>query len=478
MSRPDKTVGSQRPGWRMSETRRNQLAEPAPAPPRGDPFAALLPAAAWRMPVVWNRLRVPGPPADFTLSGAELTAATPLGRFHRRIVTLLDCAADGGDRLALVDKAIPHAHFDLMLSEASERDKPSPVDVAPLTGRVLWRTGLEFVRFVSDPQIMTAYDLADGALHLALNCDPDTRDRESVQAAKQFHLHLLYWSAGELAQLAGAAETPLHYDAHTRRQLLDPFGFVGARLVTALLRTLDLGLVGAEVLDGDDDAVAAGHRPPGALLRLPGWVVLAEPAFEQLIRRLHRRLTALARLLLAAFTGRGDVPVPWQRHTLRGRDGIATALAALNLPAESAAALDALAAALRDLPPTVLARLRCGSPALRKHLMTLNPPSYALNLFAPGRNRPSAPTAAASAVYLSVQPKLFSGTGGAGLLALDGLPSVRVCRGAGHFSVAQWHRRAALQRAFALHNAERLRGLIGGGYGRVRRFVDCERGWV
>jgi hypothetical protein len=58
-----------------------------------------------------------------------------------------------GDCLALVDKAIPHALFDLMLSEASSQCKPTPVDVLPSTGQLLWRTGLELVRFVSEPGI-------------------------------------------------------------------------------------------------------------------------------------------------------------------------------------------------------------------------------------------------------------------------------------------------------------------------------------
>ncbi len=446
--------------------------------PPPDRFAALLPATALRMPVAWNRLHVPGPPAAFALSGPEIHAATPLERFHRRIVALLECPTDGGDRLALVDKAIPHAHFDLMLSEASDDDKPSPCDVSPLTGRVLWRTGLEFVRFVSDPAVMAARGLAGGALHLALNCDPYTQDRESVQAAKQFHLHLLYWSAAELEQLAGAPERPLQHDPRTRRQLLDPLAFVGARLVTALLQELAPGIPGAVALDCDDEAIVAGHRPPGALLQLPGWEVLADPAFEDLVRRLHGRLTDMAALLRAAFTGDAGVPVPWQRHPLRNRAAIQAALGGLDLSPGLLAALDSLANVLRDLPPPVLARLRRSRPALRKHLLTLNPPSYALNLFSPGRNLPRTPLAAAGLVYLSIQPKLFSGTGGAGLLALDGLPSVRVCRGAGHFDAPQWRRRAALQRAFALHNAEALRGLLGAGCGRVRRFVDYEQGWA
>jgi hypothetical protein len=213
-------------------------------------------------------------------------------------------------------------------------------------------------------------------------------------------------------------------------------------------------------------------------VRLPGWEVLAETAFEDLIRRLHGRLMDTAAELRAAVTGASSVPAPWQRHPPRSGPAIAAALAELRLPPGLLAELGRLTDALRELPQPVLARLRRSTPALRKHLLTLNPPSYALNLFAPGRNRPEAPVAAAGHIYLSVQPKLFSGTGGAGLLALDGLASVRVCRGAGHFSEAEWRRRAAMQRAFALHNAERLRGLIGGGCGPVRRLVDFVQGWA
>lgn len=451
-------------------------------PRESDPLAALLPSAVRHMPVAWDKLCVPGPPAGFGLTPAEIDAPTPLARFHRRLIALLDCGADTGDRLALVDKAIPHAQFDLMLSEVSERDKPSPCDVAPVTGRALWRTGLEFVRFVSQPDVMARFGLADGVLHLALNCDPHTRDRESVQAAKQFHLHLLYWTAAELAPLARGVERVVEHDVRTRRQLLDPLTFAGARLVTALLSDLEVGIAGARLLPGDDDAVATGRRPPGALILLPGWEVLAERAFEDFVRRLHQRLEDAAARLRAAFTGVASVPPKWCRHPLRAAAKVRSALAGLGFPESVLGELELLAGLLRDLPPAVLARLREGTPAARKHLLTLNAPAYAINLFAPSRNQPDAPAATTEAVYLSVQPRLFSGTGGAGLLALDGVPSVRVRRGVGAFDGARWQRRTELQRAFALHNAASTGDLIGAGgpagWGAVRRFVDYEQGWV
>jgi hypothetical protein len=447
------------------------------AAPR-DPFAALIPSAAARMPVAWEQLRVPGAPAGFELTGRELHAAEPLERFHRRTIQLLDCAAGDGDRLVLVDKAIPHARFDLMLSEASPRDKPTPADVLPVTGQALWRSGLEFVRFVSAAEQQQAFGLAGGQLHLALNCDPNTRDRESVQAAKQFHLHLLYWTAAELAPLGQAGRLDALTDSRLRRQLLDPLGFLGARLIAESIADLEIGIPGTELLGCDDDAVMSGLRPPGCLLRLPGWRVLALPAFEDLVRRLHQRLERVGADLLDAFTGRRGPPEPWQRHPLLSLAEIDARVDALDFSSAVRGGLRTLARGLRDLSDRQAAAMRRASPAARRHCMVLNQPCYALNLYSPAVNSPATPLIEAEPLFLIIQTKLFSGIGGAGLLTLGGVPSVRVVRGCGQFSEPDWRRRTDFQRAFAEHNGEALRPLLRGGCAAARRFIDLEQGWV
>ncbi len=445
-----------------------------------DPFAALIPESAARMPVAWDVLRVPGPPAALALTPHEISAATPIDRFHRRTIALLDCAASigTGDRLVLVDKAIPHALFDLMISEASPRDKSTPVDVLPLTGQLLWRTGLELVRFVSEPEHQRAFGLAGGQLHLALNCDPNTADRESVQAAKQFHLHLLYWTATELAALRQPTGLPDEHSLARRRQCLDPLSFLGARVLHAALSDFEFGIADAELLPYDDDGVVDGRRPLGCVIRLPRWQVLELPAFEDMIRRLHQRLAQTGELLLDAFTGHSEPPAPWQRYRLRPAVAIDRRLAALGWSRPLRHGLLTLAAGLRDLSPLQAARLRRASPAARKHCMTLNLPCYALNLSASRPNALNAPLIDADGVDLILQTKLFSGIGGAGLLGLNGIPSVRVVRGQGRFSEADWRRRAAFQRAFALHNSDALRETVGGSCSEVRRLLDLERGWV
>ena len=444
-------------------------------PLRPNRFAGLDPVGLEHMPVAWRQLAIPGPLPAYQLHGVELTHPEPRVRFARRIVACMPCA-DGRDTLALVDKASPHSLFDLMLTEVSAVPKSTPVEVAAATGRALWRTGGNFVRFCSQSQVVNDFGLAGGELHLALNCDPHTVDRESVQAAKQFHLHLLYWTPAALAPLAGAEPLARVRDARLRRQALDPISFLGARLICDALSALDLGLPGAALLPPDAPAVIVGKRPLGCVIALPGWSVLGEPAFEALIRRIHVRLATLAADLLESFTGEREPPPPWQRHPLLPRRDISARILAGPFTSGVRDGLECLAAGLRSLTPRSAARLARASPAVRMDLMTLNHPAYALNLHAP---RPSAHgLAEAPVVHLIIQPRLFSGIGGAGLLTLGGVPSVRVLRGQGTFSLAQWQQRARFQRAFACFNRDAPGADAVTAGLPIRRFVDFERGWV
>ncbi|MBK5970848.1 MULTISPECIES: hypothetical protein [Thiorhodovibrio] len=446
-----------------------------------DPFAQLFPSGIERMPTAWQHLRIPAAPAAFRLRADE-TAGPPEQRFGRRTILTWDCRsaavkASEHDRLALIDKALPHALHDVMLSEVSASPKPAPESVLPITGRLLWRSALEFVRFVSQPGTQRTFGLDGGHLSLAMNCDPCTSDRESVQAAKQFHLHLLYWSDAELKAIAAQQPLAATRDLKERRQLLDPLSFLGGALFTAALQDLDLAPIGARLLDTDAEAIIRGERPPGCLIELPGWNVLGEPAFEAIMRAIHQRIAHLSAQLSQAFVGHNEPPPPWHRHRLLPAAERLAAVHALSLPAELEASLKFLGEGLRDLSPATAARLQHASPRTRQHCMSLNQPCYGVNLYTPLANTLKAPVIASRPVYLLLSAKLFSGIGCAGLLPIGATPSVRVLRGEGEFSPQDWHARAAWQHAFATHLRKRLTALASVHIEQPKQLRDFASGW-
>lgn len=440
-----------------------------------DSLSSLHPPQIGDMPVAWHQVRIPGPPPEFALRDREREDGDPEVRYERRTIQIL---VAGGDRLALVDKASPHALHDLMVSGLASPPHPGPDDVAPAVGRTLWRTAASFVRFVSVPRVQKDFGLEGGWLHLALNCDPNTLDRESCQANKQFHLHLLYWTRSELAPLVRVERPRQIADARLRRQALDPLAFPGARLIHECLSDLPTGDCGAKLLPWREQEAIAGHAPLGCLLRIPGWNLLEDPAFEALVRDIHQRIAAMAAGVLAAFTGQRQPAAPWRRHRLLPRSEILANLERLPWSNASRSSLARLASQLEDLRPSLANRFRADSPARRMHHMTLNQPCYSLNLHSPGPNLIERPLDQAPEVFLILQTKLFSGIGGAGLLSLAGIPSVRILRGEGTFSPEQWHHRARFQRELALYNQHRLADSPGIAIDPVRRFVDTDKGWV
>lgn len=472
-----------------------------------DPFAALLPSAVARMPIVWHQMRIPGPPLELELTAAERDAPSLRDRFARRTIQELiiapRCAANGHapaepgrrgivpedtlPRLALIDKASPHALFDLMLCEVTPADDgrfagSDPGTASADLAQLLWTTAANFHRFVSDPSIRSGFGLGGGRIHFALNCDPLTRDRESVQALKRFHLHLIYWRAAELAPVQPAHRFGDQTARYLARQCLDPMSFVGSAVLNEVLGAPDREVCDGDWLMPEIGALCEGRFPLGALAQIASWDRLAAPEFEQLIRRLHGRISATVQALQRAFTGTAAPPAPWSRHRLLPDPRIAENLQALGLSAESGAQLLALARRLRNLSPRSARRLQQASPAQRQHCMTLNQPCYSLCLSPFPATGTRLPAAEPEPPLLSVQPKLFSGIGGAGLLSLPGRPSVRVVRGQGRFSSDDWRRRVEFQRRFAAFNTAVLQQTAGLGAelqaGPVHELQDLGAGWT
>ncbi len=181
-------------------------------------FVDLYPDGIDMMPVAWHQVRIPGPPQSLALTAEERYHPDPLVRFRRRIIQHLRTDGVGGDHLALVDKAIPHALYDLMLTDLARPSKATAEAVLPATGRALWGTGRRFIQFVSDPDIRREFNLGQGQAVLAMNCDPvcrwgGTRRYKPILYMDPHHISGLdyqYHSVGHPSNPAGHTHTPFH----------------------------------------------------------------------------------------------------------------------------------------------------------------------------------------------------------------------------------------------------------------------------
>jgi|GEM_PF-1113127 len=448
-----------------------------------DPFAVLYPEDINLLPIAWDHVHIPGPPAAYRLSPDERCSNDNSIRFKRRTIQRFDLHSTGAgghaqlDHLAFIDKVSPHSLYDLMCTEVSNPLKATVGDIGRETGEAMCRSAYNFVDFVSRPDIIESFGLQNGELHLGVNCDPNTLDRESIQASKQFHMHFLYWTEEELAPLQCAEITVCSApEILLRKRFLDPLLYLGAALVEERLRQSNFSADGLQLLPVN--AASSIHKglALGCLLRLDEWSVLNAPGFVEAIETIHRCMQTSSEELLAAFTGHTDTPAIWERHPLLPHRKIVDNIGRMGFSGALDSRLRYLASELRDLSAQNIDYLKRHKAARLRH-MTLNNPCYAINLYAPRHNQLDQPLIEAQEIYLSVQVKLFSAIGGSGLVPLRGFPCVRIVRGSGEFSETKWRKRARFQREFATYNYTMIKDSFDMEHLVDYKFIDPLLGW-
>ena len=447
-----------------------------------DAFAALYPKNIDSLAVAWNSVNIPGPPAPYRLNPQESSSSDPDVRFRRRTIQSLEMIATGHearsqcDRLAFVDKVSPHSSIDLMCTEISEPLKATVNDIGRETGELMCRSAYHFVEFVSRPDIIDSFGLQDGEVHLGVNCDPNTRDRESIQASKQFHMHFLYWKQSELNGLQTLRQEIPGPSELLRQRLLDPLLFLGAAMVQERLRGISFEMPGITLKPFDPaDSIERG-LPLGCLMQLDDWSVLNSGAFVALIQRIHEIIKLGAQQLNAALTGRTDSPAAWQRFDLLPQRTIADNIDKLGYSAGIVEQLKFLAAKLHNVSPALMTYFKRHKYARIRHL-SLNNPAYALNLYSPRPNKLEKPLIDSNEIYLNIQLKMLSAIGGSGLVALRRIACCRILRNQGTFSEQAWSMRTRFQEQFCAYNYAMLKDAFDIERVVDYRYINSTQGW-
>ncbi|MGG8410496.1 hypothetical protein ACM614_30040 [Streptomyces sp. 12297] len=414
---------------------------PAGARARTATLDDLYPATAWDLPVNPGlpAPRLPHPPEERSNSGGY--------REHYGPFILRELPVTGhAERIAAIDKAFPHALYDLMLLVA--RDDVLRTHVGNTPDEVLATLlagAYAFTEFTAGPAAAQRFGLAGGRLGIGWNCDP-TVDRDNGQWwDKRLHLHLNCWpatvcTAARTVPLAGIE------DITVRRSLVDPAAHLAHRVMSDALSGVVLP-AGCRLLAPDLARDAALGLPVGLKLRLPDPAFLTTPECRALLRALHATAETAHRAVLTAFTGNTDAPAPWQRPALLPADTVRAQLAALPwLSTSSVTDLLRLRAALKNVTPAQL-RLLQARPWVANRCLTLAGLSYNTAFVTPRPVRTGE-----GDWYLVMQFKLVSYIGSSP--AVGGAVASVIDRAHGPVMTAgDRARRAAFQRAFLDHFA-------------------------
>lgn len=314
------------------------------------------------------------------------------------ILTRLD--VDDGQPLALIDKAYPHALYDLLMLVADEGGGCTNTSAAAETTlTAMLATARAFATFTADPNADRRYGLAGGQAGIGWNYDP-TVDRDNGQWwDKRLHWHLNYWTS---AACQASAPIPLGAvaDSGVRRTVVDPAAFIGADTLADRLRATGAIPPGCRLLETNLQRDAALALPVGVKIVLPGWEFTRTRDAVRLLRAIHLCAAEAYDQVRGCFTD-DPPPAAWARPALLAPQQVRDRLTSLEwLAPTTLKQLLRLRAALRDVTARELQLLATRNPVANRCL-TLAGLSYHCALHAP----------LAGGLYLVVQTKLISSIG-------------------------------------------------------------------
>lgn len=384
-------------------------------------------------------------------SGETVTAQGFLNRFGPRIVA--EWTGDVGEAWAIINKTVPHQLYDAMIISSSDREvKPSVADLSPRERREMLRLIHGFVHYISGPNTIDSYGLDRSFFLASVNFNPDNADREGLQPVPRIHFHLnpMPWDQlkdlPDRAVLLGSIKS-----ARMRRRLVDPLSPLGVTMINHLLQDLEGDLI--ELCRWTPEALIDSGRPIGFHARLrKGWDTLLDPGLGDLMAEIHRRLDCVYRRLRRAFLGTDEDFLVWERHSLLPRRQIKDQIWDMNeFPVAVRNKLCLLADLLRDIPTATVNKLKPYPE--RQELMAIEGLAYAMGFYADELNERQLPLNNSNSVYLLLQAKLFASSGGAGVIGVQGVNAVLLCRDSGgtFYGEEEWNNRTLFLQAYARH---------------------------
>ena len=348
----------------------------------------------------------------------------------------------GTDYISLAPKFKPHSDYEMMLQSTDSIVKSPITSLTDEAVSHIFTTGQEFIKFLSEKEVIEKYGLNGGYPYLVFNYDEYTTDRHSGMSKKPFHLHLNSWkkdTIGNIERINVDEVSPFYYES-----VVDP--------IFDLTQTLAKDALDCDELKDFIEPVkpTCGNQEIyySSVYRIKkGWEFLSDEQFSFMLKTVHRKLEERYKEILRCFCGTDEIPKLYTRHLLLPRNEIINNIVSSEMQDTTKEVLIKLIDRVRSITPEQFQEISKNTD-YRDTIIPMRWLAYSMGFFSNTYIDEKSPICEQN-LYMNCTPRLFTKIGGASIMNFPEHSLVKIDRGEGDISKEEFERRAEFHQDFA-----------------------------
>lgn len=348
----------------------------------------------------------------------------------------------GVDYISLAPKFKPHSDYEMMLQSTDSKVKSPITSLTDEAVQYIFGTGREFIRFLSDKEVVDRYGLEGGYPYLVFNYDEFTTDRHSGMSKKPFHLHLNSWkkdTIDNIQEINVDEVSPFYYAS-----VVDPIFDLTRVLAKDALECDEL----KDFIEPVNPMCGNQEIYYSSVYRIkPGWEFLSDEQFSFMLKTVHRKLEERYKEILRCFCGTDELPQLYTRHLLLPRSEIMRNISTSKMQDSTKEALVKLIDRVRSITPEQFIEISKNTD-YRDTIIPMRWLAYSLGFFSNAYINQNNPIGEQE-LYMNCTPRLFTKIGGASIMNFPDNSLVKIDRGEGNIDSSEFERRLEFHREFA-----------------------------
>lgn len=350
-------------------------------------------------------------------------------------------AKNSTDYISLAPKFKPHSDYEMMLQSTDSTLKSPITSLSDEAIKYIFGVGYDYIKFLSDKNVIEKYNLEKGYPYLVFNYDEFTTDRHSGMSKKPFHLHLNSWKSetiNNITEIDKNKESEYYYQS-----VVDPIFDISQLLVRDALKSEEINkyLEEVPVFCGNQEIKYSGvYKVKG------GWKTFCSDEFPHLLKAIHNKLENRYVKILKIFTNKDNIPELYTRHLLLDNDIILNNIENSYLTDNTKHALNILINKVKSITPEQFKEISKNTD-LRDTLIPLRWLAYSMGFFSNNYIEKDKKQVD-SDLFINITPRLFTKIGGASIMNFPEHSLVKIDRGMGNINQESFNERLEFQKDF------------------------------